>query len=141
MAIMKQVEKKKIARQASSVFLSFESTQENVGEEGAKLFVMLYGGKTTDRLNELRYSRYMNMAAKSSKIRPEALPPTERAAHFHSLRAYYQLQDWNTLRKNNLNPENWGWKVEGGSYVPIMTDEPPAPNDILNVIRCNCKVS
>ena len=81
------------------------------------------------------------MAAKSSKIRPEALPPTERAAHFHSLRVYYQLQDWNTLHKNNLNPENWGWKIEGGSYVPIMTDKPPAPNDILNVIRCNCKVT
>ena len=82
---------------------------------------MLYGGKTTERLNELRYSRYLNMAVKSSKIRPEALTPTERAAHF---RAYYQLIEWNTLHKNNLNPENLGCKVEGGSYVPIMTDEP-----------------
>ena len=57
MAIMKQVEKKKIARQVASVFLSPESTQENIGEQGAKLFVMLYGGKTTDTLNELRDTR------------------------------------------------------------------------------------
>ena len=59
MMIMEYVEKNKIARQGASVFLSSESTQENVS---AKLFVMRYGGKTTEKLNELRYSRYLNMA-------------------------------------------------------------------------------
>ena len=44
------------------------------------MFVKLYGGKMNDRLNELRSSRYINMAVKSSKIRPEAFPPIERAA-------------------------------------------------------------
>ena len=40
-----------------------------------------------------------------------------------------------------LKPEHRGWKLESDRYVPIRTDEPPAPSHILNVIRCNCKTS
>ena len=31
--------------------------------------------------------------------------------------------------------------MKNGAYIPIMTDAPPAPDDILNVTRCNCKIS
>ena len=81
------------------------------------------------------------MAAKSTKIKPEVLPPTKKAAQFHSLRVYFQLHEWNNLNSEVLKPEDWGWKLENGKYVPTMTDEPPATSDILNVIRCNCKTS
>ena len=40
-SIMKAIEKKKIAKEAADVFLSHESTQDEVGEVGAKLFVTL----------------------------------------------------------------------------------------------------
>lgn len=79
------------------------------------------------------------MAAKSTKINQETLPPTKRAAHFY-LSVYLQLHEWNNLNSEVLKPEDWGWKLEN-RYVPIMTAEPPAPSDILKVIRCNCKTS
>ena len=90
---MNTTEKKKIAKEAAVFFLSPESTQDEVGEAGTKLFVPLYGGKECDGLADLRYSKYMNMAAKSTKIKPEVLPPTKRAAHFHSLRVSLQLHE------------------------------------------------
>ena len=82
----------------------------------------------------------MNMAAKWTKINQETLPPTKRAAHFY-LRVYLQLHEWINLNSEVLKPQDWGWKLENGRYVPITTAEPPAPSDILKVIRCNCKTS
>ena len=80
------------------MFLKNDSTPEEIGEAGLKLFILLYGGKSTDSLSTLRYSKYIKMA--SSKLQPEKLPPTERAAHFHCLRVYHQVQEWNTLEEN-----------------------------------------
>ena len=75
------------------------------------------------------------MLAKSSKIKPESLPPSERAAYFHSLRVYLQVQEWNYSAV--LRPDEWGWKMKNGAYIPIMTDAPPASDDILNVTKCS----
>ena len=49
---MKAIEKKKIAKEATGVFLSPESTHDEVGAAGAKLFVTLYGGKACDDLTD-----------------------------------------------------------------------------------------
>ena len=82
---------------------------------------------------------YMNQIATSTvKPRPERLPPTERAAHFHVLRGYLQAQQWMTLMTDGLNPTDWGWCLQDGRYEPILTDLQPAPDDILNVVRCKC---
>ena len=107
-SIMKAIEKKKIAKERFDVFLSPERTQDEVGEAGAKFFVTLYGGKTCYNLTDLRYNKYINMAAKSTKIKPEVLPPTKKAAQFHSLRVYFQLHEWNNLNSEVLKPEDWG---------------------------------
>ena len=78
------------------------------------------------------------MAANSTKIKPEVLPPTKRAAHFHSLRVYLQFHERDNLNSEVLKTEYWGWKLD--TFVPVMTDELPATSDIWNVIRCNCKI-
>ena len=54
--------------------------------------MFLYSGKDTDNLLSLRYVKYMKMASTTSSVKPEKLPPTERAAHVHSLCVYYQVQ-------------------------------------------------
>ena len=42
-------------------------------------------------------------------ILPEKLPPTERAAHFHGLRAHYKIMDWSLLDEDlETNPQDWG---------------------------------
>ena len=137
LAILRLIEKSKSAQELADVFMCKDSTQDSVSTAGMKLFVLLYGGKPCDSLGYLRYIRYMGMAS-STKMNPERLPPSERAAHFHSLRVYLQTQEWNCLN-DTLNPQ-WGWKVVGGKLLPLTTDE-AAPNELLNIIRCNCQTS
>jgi hypothetical protein len=73
-------------------------------------------------------------------IRPEVLPPTEGASHFHSMLVYFQVMEWKHL-KSNLHLQDWGWKLEKGLLMPITTDQDPAPASLLNVIRCKCTAS
>ena len=40
-----------------------------------------------------------------------------------------------------LNPQEWGWKLDEEKFMPIMTDKAPAPDKLLNMIRCNCQVT
>ena len=80
-------------------------------------------------------------ATSKSTIKPHNLPPTENAAYFHFLRVHLQVIEWKTLMNVTLNPTDWGWKLSGDSYEPIMTDLEPAPKEILRFIRCNCKMS
>ena len=39
------------------------SSPDKIGKAGIELFVLLYGGKTNDTLQRLRYITYMKMAA------------------------------------------------------------------------------
>ena len=129
------------AREAADVFCDPNATPDQIGAAGFKIFVLLYGGKDSDSLSSLRYAKYMKMTSIASSIKPEKLPPTERAAYFHSLRVYHQVQEWNSLREDSSNATNWGWKLQSGILIPVMTDEAPAPDEILNVVRCNCQVN
>jgi len=38
-----------------------------------------------------------------------------------------------------LDPKDWGWKQEKGQYIPVATDQAIGPEEVLNVIRCQCK--
>ncbi|KAK4883802.1 hypothetical protein RN001_000073 [Aquatica leii] len=40
---------------------------------------------------------------------------------------------------NQLNPEDWGWKLINNTLEPIQTLLPPASEKLLNTIFCNCK--
>lgn len=71
---------------------------------------------------------------------PERLPPTENAAMYHVLRVHFQVVQWRFLTEGQLNPEEWGWKNENGVLVPIDTDLKAAPDDVLNIISCKCKM-
>ena len=64
-------------------------------------------------------------------------PPTSAAAKFHNYRVFLQTYQWKTL-DCNLPPELWGWTKSDAGLSPTMTDLPPAPDDLLKIIRCNC---
>ena len=55
---------------------------------------MLYGGKSSDSLADLRYAKYMKMVSEYVTIKPETMPPTTSAAAFHAYRAFYHTQKW-----------------------------------------------
>ena len=84
------VKKSVVLREAGRVFYSLSSTKDGIAEVGYTIFKLLYGGKSEDSLNKLRYFKYLDMAYKGI-IEPEKLPPTQRTAYFHSLRVYLQV--------------------------------------------------
>ena len=120
------------------------ATAEQIGEAGIQVFISMYGGKCRDSLNGLRYAKFMEMVASSrTSLDPQKLPPTERAAFFHSLRVHLQVILWKKLVNDHddLNPEQWGWKLDGTMFAPITTDLAAAPENYLKFVRCKCKLS
>ena len=128
-------------QQISNLMSDLNAMKEEIGSAGIRLFVHLYGGKQTDSLNSLRYAKFMEMASCGKTLEPERLPLTERAAFFHSLRVHHQVILWRELSNKELDPMQWGWKLDGKMLMPIMTDLDPAPDNMLKFIRCKCKVS
>ena len=83
------------------------------------------------------------VASNSTYLDPQKLPPTERTAYFHSLRVHLQIIVWKRLSNghDDLNPQQWGWKLDGGALIPIMTDLDAAPERLLKFVRCKCKLT
>ena len=138
MRILRLLQKNSTARTAADQFLKADASQEEIGEAGIALMKLMYWGTLTDTLGSLRYVKYMKLTSAKQKL--EKLPPTERAAYFHSLRVYDQVREWNTLEENNGVATEWGWKIEDNSVRPMLTNEAPAPDEILSVVRCNCSM-
>lgn len=122
----------------SEVFLH-ESSKEVIASNGEKILICLYGGKPTDTINHLRYRRFCEKTATASaQIDLKTLPPTKEAALHHSLRVYYQVQEWTC--KKALNPREWGWSLDLKNRLkPVMMTNAAAPLSLLRVIRCSCK--
>nr|CAI5835228.1 unnamed protein product [Callosobruchus analis] len=80
--------------------------------------------KSVDSIDHLRYAQYVKLTKLNKPVQLTSLPPTSGAAHQHFNRVYYQVQTW--LTRN-------------GSLEPVATILPPAPNQLLNTIFCNCK--
>ena len=86
-----------------------------------------------------RYYAYTRAIAKKSvkdSFNLATLPPTSAAAKQHILRTYLQVQQW---IGNELEPTDWGWRVYMDTLIPVPTDQPPAPERLLNLVSCKCK--
>lgn len=73
---------------------------------------------------------------------PEDMPPTETALKLHISRAHYIATIWkNALNPSfkQLDPNNFGWKKDDFGFSPIYNTFQPAPDCVLNVIKCKCK--
>jgi hypothetical protein len=46
---------------------------------------------------------------------------------------------WKNLSSDIIDPKTWGLKLSNNLLEPIMSDQPIAPDEILNVVRCSCK--
>jgi len=135
---LKRFQKDANFRQQARIFLDKETTKQEVISAGEKALLMLYNSKSENTLNALRYTRFcQKVSTGTSSLQPENLPPTSSASAFHSLRVYYQVQQWKG--DVSLHPSEWGWKLTDGKLMPIKTDQPPAPKALLEIIRCNCK--
>lgn len=89
----------------------------------------------------MRYTTYMNIISNSMfPTRPEKLTPTVAAAKQHIRRVHLQAVQWQTLMAVKINPADWGWKLCQERYVPVMTTLSPAPSELMNLIKCQCKL-
>lgn len=116
--------------------------QDEIAEAGNVFLMALYGKGHETSLNDLRYRQYVSSSYKS-KTNIASLPPTEAAARQHSLRVYFQVQQWlsgqTTLDEQQRDPNEWGWKKTRSGLVPVPTTLNPAPDSILRHISCKCK--
>ena len=103
----------------------YKISQEDIikAEENAlvSLYTVSKSTKDQDRLDNLRCQRFTEKVLKSLKVvERQTLPPTPAAAKFHSLRMYFQVNEWkaNSL---DLDPKEWGWKEKDGQLLPIPT--------------------
>ena len=87
-------------------------------------------GQSEESLGSLRYSRFcQKITTGTSYVQLEFLPLTSAVAVCHSLRVYYQVQQWRGVA---LPPQDWMetsvWKT-----LPVSTD-PPAAHALLSAI-------
>ena len=55
----------------------------------------------------------------------------------HCQRVHYQIMVWTDM-ENDMNPVDWGWKLEDNHFVPVMTNKTAAPESLLHMVHCNC---
>ena len=78
---------------------------------------------------------------KQSQAEAERLPPTPAALRQHTLRAHYQCMIWcrDTVPIVDLpEPTAYGWRCTDGRFTAIVTDLKPAPEAIVDLVRCKC---
>jgi hypothetical protein len=108
------------------------STRDDIVTAGEHALVCLYNGQQGERLDTLRLQRFHQKVASSTVcVQPRILPPTSTSAKYHSQRVYHRVQEW---RGVHMRAENWGWTTMEGWF--LFT---PAPENLLEVINCNCK--
>lgn len=131
---VKTFEKNSSLQRTAAVFIDPNATPNQIADAGAKFIVTLYTEGSTKSLNETRFDLFQRTLSKND-FNLACLPPTDAAARQHSLRVYFQVQVW---KNNVLNPQQWGWKTTKHGLLPNPTDQPAAPQELLNKISCTC---
>ena len=136
---VKKIENDPVFYNQAKVFSQPDQAKEAIIAAGEKALVSMYGGAEDEGLDSLRYRRFCEKVSKgTAAVEPQSLPPTSGSSKYHSLRVYYQVMEWKDACIN-MRPEDFGWNVVDGRYLPIQTDQPAAPSELLDVICCSCK--
>ena len=82
-------------REQANVFNHPGASKVEVIMAGEKALLCLYNCKSDESLNSLRYTNFcQKVATGTTLVQPESLPPTSAATGYHSLRVYFQIQQW-----------------------------------------------
>ena len=97
------------------------------------------GIKITD-IPELRWHLFCKKMAESEK-----LPPTLGSLVQHIHRVHVQSRTWGQAShamQVTLDPIGHGYyKTTNGQIVPKTTNDPPAPEALVEMVRCQCKTN
>lgn len=119
-------------------FTEIDSSPQTIITAGHRFLLAIYGApKKINCIDKYRYLTFVKNTRNNKQVQLSCLPPTSASAQQHLFRVYYQVQIW---LGNQLKPEDWGWKCTADNILePIQTLLPPAPENLLNSIFCNCK--
>ena len=115
---------------------------ENIAASLERYVCQLYEpGTGESSVTSLRWHMFSKKQAEGQK-----LPPTSAALRQAILHAHYQAIIWNqdaTPCPNIPAQEGFGWTEESDQncLVPIPTLLPPAPQAIIQLVKCGCKRS
>ena len=87
-------------------------------------------------MEELRWFLFRKKQAKSDR-----LSPSHAALLQAILRAHFNLMVWNKDYVPNpvlLSLSDYGWAMEKHERVPVMTHLGPAPEAIIQLVKCKC---
>ena len=124
-ALLKKIINSNKLQQISCLMSNTNASSEQIGKAGIQVFIYMYGGKQEDSLNKLRYANFMDSCHQQKE----------------SLRVHLQVIIWKKLTSDDLDPKQWGLKLDGKVLNPIMTDIKAAPENLLKFVRCKCKLS
>ena len=114
------------------MFNQIGQAKEDIIVAGEIALVSLYGIAKEEGLYVLRYRGFCDNNFKgTSHVEPAA-------AMYHSLRVYYHVMYWKG-KGDSMKPEEWGWHIVDGKCLPMQTDKPAAPAELLDIIYCSCK--
>ena len=134
----KFIDKNPTLQACASYFVSQGDACEIIKKLGKQAMAIIFGGEADDSLDYLRYNLFSKkVAVAKSFVTPERLPPTSSSTEFHCLRVYYQIMVWIGM-ESDMDPLDWGWKLENDKLSPIMTRQKAAPEVLLKMIHCNC---
>ena len=95
--------------------------------------------KVPDSVEDADEARFVLFSKANS---PEVLPPTSDALKFHILRAHYQALIWKMAYIPNPTipaPDQYGWKREQNSVIPILMSRNAIPQECLELVSCQCQ--
>ena len=77
----------------------------------------------------LFHVQFISKSSLSTGFKLETLPPT------NAYQAYHTVQQWpgNELSAKELG---WHWQDKDGLFVPVETDNPVAPDNLLHLVPC-----
>ena len=136
-SILKLFEKRKNLIDCAKVFEEIDSSPQTIITKGIRFLLAVYGApKKIDCIEKYIYLTFVKNTWNKKQVQLSCLPSTSASTYQHLYRAFYQIQAW---LGNQLNPEDWGWKLTDNILELIQTILPPAPEKLLNTIICNCK--
>ena len=92
-----------------------DTSQYDIINAGENALFKVYNGE--GNLDELCFTKFVQKAATSIKpVEPQTLHPTSKAAQYHSMRVYCQVQE---CKEEMIDPEQWGWMLKGAKLVPM----------------------
>jgi hypothetical protein len=117
-------------------------TRTDLMEATKPFFVALYGQPPGTSMES---ARFILFTKKKKSLKVMALPPTSGNLLQHVLRAHLQVMLWKATGHQAPPDEaaditHFGWEIRDGIPVPVIAQGDPAPPELIDVIRCQCKV-